>query len=452
MESRGEPIVGALRVSARSVSLKPDVVILLFGAAIFVAAGLIFLLEPMIAKALLPTFGGAPQVWTAATVFFQAALLAGYGYAHFATTRLGSRSGALLHLALLAAPLLVLPIAIRGGGLVAGAPPAFAVLAILALSVGAPFVVISATSPLVQRWLSTVGHPGSEDPYFLYAAGNAGSLIGLLAYPFVVEPRFTVGQQAMLWSAGYVVFAVLVGVVAVVVARSARASADVSAEDRPASHRRRPLRSRGVPRCPAPAPVACARLHPREPPPRRDEPPPDRHRRRAAAVGHPARDLPAHLRLRLFETIRAATADRGPPLAVRRRRGPAHVPVSLRPADAPVDGDPRRRLLHRRDARPRPARRGQTRARAPDALLPGARARRGARRPVQRDRGATRLQPGPRVPARAAGGAAAPEGLVNRRSARDALGRRRGARRARRDARRARRDPAARPGASRAPP
>ena len=121
-------------------------VILLFGSTIFVAAGLVFLLEPMIAKALLPTFGGSAQVWTAATVFFQAALLAGYGYAHLATTRLGARRGPLVHLAILAAPLLVLPIAVRGDALVGGAPPALAVVGILALSIGAPFVVVSASS------------------------------------------------------------------------------------------------------------------------------------------------------------------------------------------------------------------------------------------------------------------------------------------------------------------
>jgi hypothetical protein len=195
-------------------------VIALFGSAIFVAAGLVFLVQPMIAKALLPTFGGTPQVWTAAMVFFQAALLVGYGYAHLVTNRLGPRGGALVHIALLTLPLLALPIAIHGTEVVEGSPPALAVVGILALSVGAPYLVVSATSPLLQRWFSTAGHAWSEDPYFLYAAGNAGSLVGLLAYPLVVEPRLAVRDQALLWSAGYVVFAVLVGGAAVVGARA----------------------------------------------------------------------------------------------------------------------------------------------------------------------------------------------------------------------------------------
>ncbi len=207
-------------------------VIALFGSAIFVAAGLVFLVQPMIAKALLPQFGGAPQVWTTATVFFQLALLLGYGYAHFATNRLGPRRGPLVHAALLAVPLLTLPIALRGTELAAGASPALGVLAILTLSVGAPYVAVSATSPLLQRWFSTTGHAGARDPYFLYAAGNAGSLLGLLAYPLLVEPRLAVGEQGVLWSAGYVVFAVLVVTAATVAWRRGMA-ADVDAPIEP---------------------------------------------------------------------------------------------------------------------------------------------------------------------------------------------------------------------------
>ena len=196
----------------------------LYASAIFVAAGLVFLVQPMIAKALLPRFGGAPQVWTAATVFFQVALLVGYGYAHVAASRLGARRGPIVHVALLALPLLALPIALRGTELAAGAAPALGVLAILTLSVGAPYVAVSATSPLLQRWFSTTGRAGSGDPYFLYAAGNAGSLLGLLAYPLLVEPRLAVTEQALLWSVGYVVFAILV--VAAAIAASLRGHAD----------------------------------------------------------------------------------------------------------------------------------------------------------------------------------------------------------------------------------
>jgi hypothetical protein len=191
----------------------------LFGAAIFLAAGLVFLVQPMIAKALLPTFGGAPQVWTASLLFFQAALLAGYGYAHASVRALGLRRQPLVHLAALLLPLLVLPIGLRGLDAVRGLPPAFAVAAILAVSVGAPYLVVSATSPLLQRWFAVTGHRTAADPYFLYAGGNAGSLLGLLAYPFLIEPRFRLGDQAILWSVGYLAFAVLVGGCALVAAR-----------------------------------------------------------------------------------------------------------------------------------------------------------------------------------------------------------------------------------------
>ncbi|MCY7418113.1 MAG: fused MFS/spermidine synthase [Chloroflexi bacterium] len=193
--------------------------IALFGGAIFVAAGLVFLVQPMIAKAMLPTFGGAPQVWTASMVFFQAALLAGYSYAHLATQHLRLRRQAGVHIGLLILPVLALPIALKGTDAAAGMSPAFGVIVILALSVGLPYVVVTATSPLLQRWFSSTGHRAANDPYFLYAAGNAGSLLGLLLYPFLVEPWLAVHDQGLLWSAGYILFAVLCGTCALVMAR-----------------------------------------------------------------------------------------------------------------------------------------------------------------------------------------------------------------------------------------
>ena len=193
--------------------------IALFGGAIFVAAGLVFLVQPMIAKAMLPTFGGAPQVWTASMVFFQAALLVGYSYAHLVTQHLRLRRQTGVHIGLLVLPILALPIALKGTDMIAGMSPAFGVIAILTLSVGLPYVVVTATSPLLQRWFSSTGHKAAADPYFLYSAGNAGSLLGLLLYPFLVEPWLAVHDQGLLWSAGYLLFAVLCATCAIVVAR-----------------------------------------------------------------------------------------------------------------------------------------------------------------------------------------------------------------------------------------
>jgi hypothetical protein len=194
-------------------------VIPLFGFAIFISAGLVFLIQPMTAKLLLPTFGGSPQVWTSAMVFFQGALLAGYAYAHLSVQRFGLRRQPVVHAALLLVPLLVLPIALRGLDSASELPPAVAVVVILALSVGAPYVAVSATSPLLQRWFATTGHRSARDPYFLYAASNVGSLIGLLGYPLLIEPRLPLGMQGVLWSAGYVGFLVLCLACVFVVAR-----------------------------------------------------------------------------------------------------------------------------------------------------------------------------------------------------------------------------------------
>jgi len=198
-------------------------VVALFTAATFIAAALVFMVQPMVAKALLPTFGGAPQVWTAAMLFFQAALLGGYGYAHLTLRRLGPRKQAVLHAVVMLLPLVVLPITLRGVPLTEGLSPALAVLVILALSVGAPYLVVASTSPLIQRWFSVTGHPHAGDPYFLYAAGNAGSIIGLLAYPLIIEPNLPIASQGALWSIGYVLFVVACVACAVVLRRTTTA-------------------------------------------------------------------------------------------------------------------------------------------------------------------------------------------------------------------------------------
>jgi hypothetical protein len=193
---------------------------LLFSTAAALGAFLLFCVQPMIARMVLPRFGGAPAVWSTCMVFFQAALLAGYGYAHAATGRLGVRRQALFHLGLLALPVAALPITVRDGGPTGGVPPALLLLGRLLATAGLPFFVVAATAPLLQRWFAETDHPRAGDPYFLYAASNAGSLLALVGYVTVVEPNLTLRAQSRLWAAGYVVLAGLVAACAVVLRRS----------------------------------------------------------------------------------------------------------------------------------------------------------------------------------------------------------------------------------------
>jgi hypothetical protein len=190
-------------------------VLLLYALTLFAGATLLFVMQPMVGKMILPLLGGTPAVWSTCMVFFQAALLGGYAYAHASTARLRPSRQALLHLIVLAVPLAVLPLAVnprllRGGE----ANPVLDVLTLLSLSVGLPFLVVSATAPLLQKWFTQTGHPAARDPYFLYAASNLGSMLALLGYPTLVEPRLPLQgpswlTQTTLWSAGYGVLAVL---------------------------------------------------------------------------------------------------------------------------------------------------------------------------------------------------------------------------------------------------
>jgi hypothetical protein len=185
-------------------------VVVLFTAASFLTAALLFLVQPMVGRMVLPAFGGSPQVWTTSMLFFQVALLIGYGYTHLATTRLPRRTQPWWHLGLLLLPLALLPIALdvapSGRG---GLAPSFELLGGLALGVAAPFVLVATSGPLVQRWFSWTDHPRGGDPYFLYAAGNLGSALGLVAYPLVVEPLLDVPEQARWWAGGYVLAVLL---------------------------------------------------------------------------------------------------------------------------------------------------------------------------------------------------------------------------------------------------
>ena len=179
---------------------------MLFTAAVFVAAALLFVVQPMVGKMVLPRAGGAPQVWNTSLLFYQTVLLAGYLYAHVSVKWLGVQRQALLHVAVLALPFLVLPIALPDTYPPDGARLSPWVLGILTVVVGAPVFVLAAASPLLQRWLASTRHEDAGDPYYLYASSNAGSLVGLLAYPLFLEPFLSGSDQSRLWAFGYAGF------------------------------------------------------------------------------------------------------------------------------------------------------------------------------------------------------------------------------------------------------
>ena len=180
----------------------------LYALTIFLSAFLLFQVQPLMGKWILPWFGGGPAVWTVCLLFFQTVLLAGYGYAHLVRTRLGERGQALVHAAVIVGAVLLLPIAPSAGWKPDGAEePTWRVLGVLGASVGLPYFALSATSPLLQAWFSAA-RPGAS-PYRLYALSNAGSLLALASYPFLIEPALRLRSQAAVWSAGFAAFAVL---------------------------------------------------------------------------------------------------------------------------------------------------------------------------------------------------------------------------------------------------
>jgi hypothetical protein len=176
---------------------------------IFLSAFLLFQVQPMMGRYVLPWFGGGPAVWTNCLLFFQAMLLAGYGYAHWLGSRRSVRLQASVHITLLAASLLFLPIGPRSGSWnpVPGGDPSVKILLLLAAAAGAPYLLLSATGPLLQRWF-TLSEPG-RPPWRLYALSNLGSFLALLSYPFAIEPFLRLRTQAWIWSALYAGFAVL---------------------------------------------------------------------------------------------------------------------------------------------------------------------------------------------------------------------------------------------------
>lgn len=191
----------------------------LFGLVIFSAAALLFAIQPMVAKNLLPEFGGSSRVWLISLFFFQAALLLGYSYAHFSHAWLG-RKHIWLHLVLAALVVWWLPLETTQPD-PSLASPSLQLLAALGLSVGFPFFVLSATSPLVQAWWSQI-KGGDQEPYFLYSASNAGSLLALLAYPFLLELWFPISAQMKWWSWAFGIFGAFLVAAALLTARASK--------------------------------------------------------------------------------------------------------------------------------------------------------------------------------------------------------------------------------------
>src|SRR5262249_38143548 len=175
-----------------------------FTAAITLSAALVFMVQPMFAKMVLPRFGGAPSVWSVAIVFFQTALLAGYAYAHWLTRYAGGRAAVAIHLAVTIAAAFALPLSIAAGW---DRPPAaaqaFWLIGLFAASIGLPFFALPPNAPLFEAWFARPDHPAAKDPYFLYAASNVGSFLALVSYPIVIEPFVRLGDQAWSWSIGF---------------------------------------------------------------------------------------------------------------------------------------------------------------------------------------------------------------------------------------------------------
>lgn len=197
-----------------------------FSLSLFVSAALLFLVQPMIGKMILPQLGGTPAVWNTCMVFFQGVLLVGYGYTHLLTTTQPARRQVLIQGILLFVPFVVLPFSVGDWEPPSDSNPVFALLGKLLLMVGLPFFLVSTTAPLLQKWFFHTGHPAAKDPYFLYGASNFGSMLGLAIYPTVIEPWLQVTPaagastwqtQVHLWTFLYALFVALVVGCAVIV-------------------------------------------------------------------------------------------------------------------------------------------------------------------------------------------------------------------------------------------
>ncbi len=206
--------------------------IYLFGLTIFLSSALLFLVEPMIARMLLPMLGGTPAVWNTCMVFFQATLFAGYLYTHATTRWLKPRTQAAVHAALWLLSLATIPVALSVDAVPTVGSPILWLFGALITSVGMPFFLLSTTSPMLQQWLGTDRRQPTTNPYVLYAAGNVASLMALLSYPLIFEQRLRLGEQRLIWAIGYAALAVLTVACAAVMTRGASRTVATASADR----------------------------------------------------------------------------------------------------------------------------------------------------------------------------------------------------------------------------
>jgi hypothetical protein len=194
-----------------AASRQLTLVVATYTAAIFLSAALLFAVQPMFTKIVLPRFGGSPSVWAVAMVFFQGILLFGYAYADGLTRHAGRRLALPIHLGVMMGGAMFLPLAIADGwGMPTPGREETFLLGLFAVSIGFPFFALSANGPLLQAWFARSGHPDAQNPYFLYAASNVGSLLALFAYPVIAEPLSSLSTQVELWRYGYYVLIVLI--------------------------------------------------------------------------------------------------------------------------------------------------------------------------------------------------------------------------------------------------
>jgi hypothetical protein len=276
----------------------------LYALTLFVSAFILFLVQPIVGKIILPKLGGTPQVWNTCMVFFQMVLLAGYAYTHNASTRFTLRQQLVAHAFLLCLPLIVLlpfPFAFGGGQIVdgivtnphslwgfvpdLGANPIPSTLTILFLYVALPFVVVATTAPLLQKWFAHTGHPASKDPYFLYGASNLGSMLSLIVYPILIEPMVSLQNQGWIYTAGYITLIGFVMACAIMVWHSkeviAKPKPDLKPEPAPSIPQTTPAEAQTGITATGPA-MGAKPAQPKQQP---------------KAGGHPsiAKDIPAHV-------------------------------------------------------------------------------------------------------------------------------------------------------------
>ena len=230
MHLRDESVIAATKTRAAAPTSRG--LVPLFAATLFFSSLLMFAVEPIVAKTVLPILGGTPMVWNTCVLFFQILLLGGYAFAHGATTWLGKRGRGIVYALVLALPIVTLPFAIGADA----QPPSHGnpigwLLLVLARSIGLPFFALAATAPMLQRWFADTDHRSARDPYFLYAASNVGSLLALVAYPTVAEPALPLRAQNMVWAIAYGVFGTA-ACLSMIVAWRCRARRDAAVDAR----------------------------------------------------------------------------------------------------------------------------------------------------------------------------------------------------------------------------